>query len=138
MEILIDQLRRHEGLRLDPYKDSLGYSTIGYGHKITGPHLIDKEIAEAIFRHDVAQAVNDSYRIPRDLRSHLNQTRMRVITNMIYNMGLRGTMLFKRMWAAIERDDFKTAADEMLDSRWARKQVGNRAIELSEIMRRGV
>ena len=38
------------------------------------------------------------------------------------------------MLSALEKKDFQTAADEMMDSRWA-KQTPNRAKELSETMR---
>jgi GH24 family phage-related lysozyme (muramidase) len=31
---LREQLKREEGLRLKPYKDTLGHWTIGYGHKM--------------------------------------------------------------------------------------------------------
>lgn len=30
----LDFIKRHEGLRLKPYSDQAGHSTIGYGHKI--------------------------------------------------------------------------------------------------------
>ena len=30
----VEQLKRHEGLRLHAYADSLGYTTIGYGRMI--------------------------------------------------------------------------------------------------------
>ena len=40
------------------------------------------------------------------------------------------------MWSAIHRKDYDRAADEMLDSRWA-KQVKSRATRLSDIMRTG-
>jgi len=66
----------------------------------------------------------------------LDRIRQTVIANMTVNMGFRGVIQFKRMWAAIGRKDYAAAAREMLDSKW-RRQVGNRAIELAEIMRSG-
>jgi lysozyme len=38
--------------------------------------------------------------------------------------------------AAIEAEDWATAATEMMDSRWA-KQVGARAVRLAEMMEKG-
>jgi len=67
----------------------------------------------------------------------LDRIRQTVIANMTFNLGFNGLMQFKRMWKAIGKQDYKSAAHEMLDSNW-RKQVGNRAIELAEIMRTGV
>jgi len=40
------------------------------------------------------------------------------------------------MWGALEDGDYKQAAVEMLDSRWAR-QVGRRAAKLSQMMETG-
>jgi len=83
----------------------------------------------------------DIERVERDLNMvdeymDLDRIRQTVIANMTVNMGFRGVMQFKRMWAAIGRKDYAAAAREMLDSTW-RKQVGNRATELAEIMRSG-
>jgi len=56
---------------------------------------------------------------------------------MAYNLGIAGLNKFRKMWAAIDVADYATAAEEMLDSKWA-KQVGVRAIRLSRRMRTGV
>jgi lysozyme len=52
---------------------------------------------------------------------------------MIFNIGYTRVLGFKKMLAAIKRDDYQTAAKEMLDSNWAR-QVGNRATKLAALM----
>ena len=57
-----------------------------------------------------------------------------ILSNMHYNLGLTRLLKFKKMWAALEDNDFNTAADEMLDSRWA-TQVPNRANRLADRMR---
>jgi lysozyme len=60
-------------------------------------------------------------------------TRQAVILDMAYNLGISGVLMFKKMWAEIGRAYFRAAADEMLDSKWA-KQVGDRADRLASIM----
>jgi len=55
---------------------------------------------------------------------------------MAFNMGVPRLCKFKRMWAAIHERKFDAAGREMLDSRWA-KQVGSRAIKLSDAMVKG-
>jgi lysozyme len=56
-----------------------------------------------------------------------------VIANMAF-MG-RGTLgKFNDLRDALAKNDYNKAADEMLDSLWA-KQVGRRATELAEMMR---
>jgi lysozyme len=83
----------------------------------------------------------DIERVERDLNMvdeymDLDRIRQTVIANMVFNLGFNGLMQFKRMWKHLGTHDYPAAAKEMLDSKWAR-QVGNRAIELSKIMRTG-
>lgn len=55
---------------------------------------------------------------------------------MCFNLGIAGLLKFKKFIAAVNDGFFELAAKEMLDSLWA-KQVGNRAIELSEQIKTG-
>ena len=57
-----------------------------------------------------------------------------VIVEMVFNPGRARLLGFVKMLTALERGDYSTAADEMLDSRWHR-QVGKRAEEMAERMR---
>jgi lysozyme len=58
------------------------------------------------------------------------------LVDMGFNLGVPRLMKFKRMWEAIEREDFEWAASEMLNSRWA-NQVGGRADRLAKVMEDG-
>jgi lysozyme len=55
---------------------------------------------------------------------------------MCFNLGIKGLLEFKNTLAFIGAGDWERAANGMLASKWA-KQVGMRAIELSELMRKG-
>jgi len=55
---------------------------------------------------------------------------------MAFNLGEGKLRKFKKMFAAIGRQDFDLASQEILKSKYA-KQVGARANELAEIMQRG-
>ena len=57
-----------------------------------------------------------------------------VLVEMSYQMGLSGVSKFKKALHAMQMSQWKVAADELLDSRWA-KQTPNRAQELSDIIR---
>jgi lysozyme len=138
MQKLVDDLKQEEGLRLAVYLDHLGHPTVGYGCRVQVGDKINMKTAEALFAYRLSSVISDFYRIPRSRTKHLNETRRRVICKMIYQMGLTGTLAFKRMWAAIERDDFDTAADEILDSTFARDpKTAARAGRLAEEMRKG-
>lgn len=146
----LEQLKRHEGLRLAAYLDSEGVLTIGYGHNcaalplggVTKPgDRISREQAELIFKTDVQQAEAEAVRALPCI-SALSYPRRAVLINMLFNMGLgsaasgRGLMGFKRMHAALQEGDYGAAAREMLQSRWAR-QVGPRSRELAAQMTSG-
>ena len=57
------------------------------------------------------------------------KTAQEVIVNMCFNMGAPRLSGFKKFIAGVNAGDWKTAAVEMMDSRWAR-QVGDRAVRL--------
>lgn len=133
MSKLEEQLIRHEGEMLKPYKDSVGVLTIGIGHNLE--EGISQAVSRMMFREDLAEATEELIRA-HPVVMGLNQARRDVLINMAFNMGLSRLAGFRRMWAAIGNGDFDRASDEMLDSKWA-GQVGNRAIELSEQMRTG-
>lgn len=125
-------LKKHEGLRLKPYKCSAGKLTIGYGHNLEDKGL-SKEFAEVLLLQDTSdciQALNIYLpwweRKPGGIKI--------VLINMCFNLGITGLLSFKKTLAAIKEDSYDKAAKEMLDSKWA-VQVGNRATELSDIVR---
>ena len=57
-----------------------------------------------------------------------------VVLNMCYQLGVTGVSKFRRAISALQEGDWDEAANEMLDSLWAR-QTPNRAKELSNIVR---
>ena len=125
-------LIHHEGLRLNPYIDSLGYPTIGVGHKIES---ITHAKAMELLQQDVDIAIDDAMKFrwfPR-----LSLVRQDVIISMIFNMGLRSFKTFKRMIAGLRKNDFIAAAAELLDSLY-HVQVGERAEDLAIMLRNDV
>ena len=134
METLKANIKEAEGLRLYPYRDSTGHLTIGYGRCLENG--ISKAEAEIMLEADLYHASDQYLRIPCGKIKYLNQNRRRVIVEMIFNLGLGGVLKFKKMWAAIIAGDFDLAAEEMLDSRWAR-QVKGRAVRMAYEMRDG-
>lgn len=132
-QLLRSQLERHEGLRLKPYRDTVGKLTIGYGRNLEDVG-ISRDEADFMLDNDIDQVERQLETV--DEYQSLCPCRQTVIANMAFNMGFAGVMEFKNMWAAIGRKDWSRASKEMLDSHWSR-QVGSRAVELSEIMRTG-
>ena len=58
---------------------------------------------------------------------------------MIFQLGKTGVSKFRNMWKALQQDppNYKEAAVQMLDSRWA-KQTPNRAKEMASHMEKCV
>ena len=131
---LLDQLKIDEGFESKPYQDSLGVWTVGYGRNLDDVGISESEAAQML-RHDMQVAI-DECAAAMVFWPDLNDTRQEVLANMMFNMG-RGRFLgFKKMLAALAVAEYDTAADEMLDSRWAR-QVKSRAKRLAAQMRAG-
>lgn len=132
--LLKSQLERHEGLRLKPYRDTVGKLTVGYGRNLDDVGITPEE-AELMLDNDIDAA--EKHLLTVDEYNELDPIRQAVICNMCFNLGFYGLMAFRKMWKAIARKDYSEAAKQMLDSLWAR-QVGYRADELAQIMRTGV
>jgi len=130
---VIDDLKVHEGFRAKPYRCSEGFLTIGYGLNLDAG--ITREEAEMILEHRVG-ILQEVLAVRLHWWRRLTQSRQDVLTNMAYNLGLDGLMKFKVTLEMIGREDYAEASKQMLKSKWA-KQVGGRAIWLSNKMREG-
>ena len=125
-------LLKHEGKRNRPYLDTNGFLTVGIGRNLDANPLSDDEI-NYLFENDIKRVLNDCWHhLP--WFGDLSQERQYVIIDMVFNLGIGGFLKFKKMLAAIEKEDWQTAAAEMVNSKWA-ADVGQRAAELATIMR---
>lgn len=128
---LRDLLIRHEGLRLRPYKDSIGKWTIGVGRNLSDTG-ISRDEAMLMLEHDIERCEREAGTFP--WFAGLSQMRKYVILSMIFNLGLSRFLLFKNLIHALSGGAWDEAANEMLRSKWA-EQVGKRAEELAHMMR---
>lgn len=135
IEIVTEQLKVDEGLRLQPYRCTAGALTIGYGRNLDAVGITQEE-ADIMLRADVEIAEKGAQALVGDVWTALSPTRQAVLINMTFNLGRTRLAAFKNFLAALRAADYQTAADEMLDSRWA-TQVGDRAQRLARQMRHG-
>jgi len=133
MAHITEQLILHEGLRLKPYRDTVGKLTIGVGRNLDDVG-ISRDEAEYLLRNDIAKVMASLSKF--DWFNSLDFVRRKVIIDMAFNLGLGGLLLFKNMISAIKEQDYKRAAAEMLDSKWA-QQVKTRADRLALMMETG-
>jgi lysozyme len=131
---LIATLKRDEGFRQFPYRDTENILTIGYGRNLEHVGISEPE-AEQLLLNNIQTAIDTMPH--KDVVEKLTQARQDVLINMNFNLGPNRLRGFKRMWVALSAGLFDAAADEMLDSKYAR-QVGDRAQRLAKVMRKGV
>ena len=132
MKDLLNRIKHHEGFRKSVYKCTEGYDTIGYGFAIKDLEM-DEDIAEEILMRKVEKLIK-RVRSKFDWLDSVPHEVQGVLVEMSYQMGLSGVSKFKKALHAMQMFQWKLAADELLDSRWA-KQTPNRAKELSDIIR---
>ena len=131
---LVKLLMRHEGLKLHPYVDTVGKTTIGIGRNLTDNGISNEE---ALLLLD-----NDINTIYLDLQhgfswfNAMNNARQTAICDMAFNLGMPHFKEFAKMIAALQNQDYTEAAKEMLDSKWA-GQVAQRAQELARVIENG-
>ena len=129
---LLKEIKRHEGFKSKVYKCTEGYDTIGYGFAIKDLEL-DEDVAELILMRKI-QKLLERIIIAFQWFEDSPQEVKFVVSNMCYQLGLRGFSKFKKTIYLLETGQYEEASIEMLDSLWA-KQTPNRAKELSETLR---
>ena len=131
---LLSSVIVHEGFSRYSYLDSVGVRTVGYGRNLDD-RGISKEEAEMLLLNDLETSTKEAKKF-EFYEKNLTSNRQDVIVEMIFNMGLTRFKKFKKTIGYINQANYSAAADEMLDSRWA-KQVGQRALTLSNKFRAG-
>ena len=121
----------HEGCRLKPYTDTLGVLTIGYGRNLE--QGVSRDEAEMLMRNDLRRVRTACDKF--DWFSTLSDVRQAVVLDMHYQLGVKGFARFKKTRAFLADKAFANAADEMLDSVWAKTQTPTRAKRLARMMR---
>jgi len=127
-----EYIKGNEGLRLMPYQDSLGLTTIGYGRCLETNGITQNE-ADMLFTNDMNIVADELRKIFTDFDS-LRYSQQKALMDMCFNLGSTRLRRFKKMIAAIEAGDFNEAAVELLDSKYAR-QLPRRAGDNAILMR---
>lgn len=133
MKELLDQLKRHEGRSLKPYKCPAGKLTIGYGRNLEDVGISEVE-AMVMLRNDIEQCYEELSVF--SWFEDLDQVRQEALINMLFNLGLPTFLKFKKTLKYVAEGKYSQAAAEMLNSKWA-TQVGDRAKELAYMMETG-
>ncbi len=136
MSKLVEMLRLHEGVRYKVYLCSEGYETIGVGRNISEGGLgLSKDEVDFLLVNDIKRVQDELTRnFPWFL--DLNETRRDAMVDICFNLGLTRLRSFANALEAMSYGQYEIAANEFMDSRWS-QQVGNRAVEVTEMIRTG-
>lgn len=129
LNLMKDELRRDEGLRLKPYKDSVGKVTIGIGRNLDDVGISENE-ADIMLTNDIVAVIN-FLDMSLPWWKNMTEVRQRALLNMTFNVGRTSLLGFRNMLDALRTEDYALAAHEALDSKWA-SQVGARATRIAE------
>ena len=135
----IASIKAHEGFEAQPYVDTLGHWTVGYGHREEHPPHPSLRVTKHQAARWCRARVMDIDRYCKQYEPYvaLSGPRKAVYIEMSYQLGDMATEKFLRMWHGIITGDFEDAAKDMVDSLWHR-QTPERCEELARRMREDV
>ena len=133
---LIKRIKKNEGFSSTPYKDQLGFLTIGYGHLILSneTYLIEtkqnKAKLEKLFIQDFNNAV-------KDYKKHLkkntsNKKEEELLIEMVFQIGPIGVLKFKNLLSNMRKKNKHLVCFEMMKSLWY-NQTPKRVKELIKV-----
>jgi lysozyme len=110
---------------------------VGWGHRLAAGEVPQETTAglEILFIRDLAEALAgaDAFIQHSPHKDKLHPAAFGIVLEMAFNLGFPRLIQFKKFREAIFALDYRAAAREMLDSRWA-GQVGPRARRLAKLM----
>ena len=128
----IEMVKRNEGYSDKIYLDSEGLPTGGYGCHLRVGLELPHHIWLKIFEYQYTLVLGE-YEL---LGFKLDDCRKSVVIDMLYNLGLKRFLGFKKMLSAIHAGDYETAAEELKDSKYY-LQTKTRAQRNYELMKTG-
>lgn len=139
---IMDMIKKHEGVRTRPYKDSLGLWTVGVGHLIGNgkslPPEMNREFSmaevDAMFAKDYQEHKEAAQKIPG--YEKLNDSGKAALIDLTFNMGPAWYKRWPNFSKALASGDTESAAKSLEDSKWY-TQVGNRARTIVSLIRGG-
>ena len=127
------RIKLNEGFSSKPYKDQLGYLTIGYGHLILPnekfflkKRLYKKDLEE-IFEKDFNTALSNFNNTLKPFAS--NKKEADLLIEMIFQLGIKGCLKFKKLFKNMKKGNKYLVCFEMMDSLWY-KQTPHRVKNL--------
>lgn len=118
-----DMLKKHEGIRRDVYKDSLGFLTVGIGHKVLPEdnlklgQIISDERVNQFFDKDVKKAFDAARAQATELRKY-DADLIAALTSVNFQLGTGWTRTFSNTWNDLKSGSVQTAIKRLYQSTW--------------------
>ena len=116
------RIKQNEGYSEKPYRDQLGFFTIGYGHLIRQKEkkyfskTFNKKHFDIVFENDFRKALNQYKKF--FLKKNHTVSEKELLIEMLFQLGPRGVSKFKKMLYFLNKKQKFMASLEMLDSLW--------------------
>ncbi len=116
------RIKKNEGYCNKIYTDQLGNLTVGYGHLIKkSKNLLlnkkyPKKYLNSLFENDFNLAVNNFKKHYK--KNNFSKNVQEVLIEMIFQMGIKKLLKFKRFNKFLKKKLFYLASLEMIDSLW--------------------
>jgi lysozyme len=117
----IDRAKQEEGFCGKAYRCPAGKITIGYGHNCEDS-AITRMAAEFILHDDLICAEQTLWSFCPEYAA-LDEVRQSVLLDMCFNMGWGSLSKFVKMFEAIRKEDWKSAANEIVCSAYGMQVV---------------
>jgi len=145
-------IRHHEGYEETVYPDSRNILTVGVGFNLQNPDAksriqklglnyelvrkgkqsLNANQIETLFKEDIQRAVKDAKTYLPNF-DQIDPKAKIILIDMAFNLGLPKLIKFKDLRKALLNQNYKNAAEAMIDSNWYH-QVGNRSKYLVHLM----
>ena len=134
--ILKLRIKKNEGFSSKPYKDQLGFYTVGFGHLIlpNEKHLLKNQIKksdlEKLFINDFNKALKNFNIYLKNFSS--NKKDSELLIEMIFQIGISGVLKFRKLLKNMNKKNKHLVCFEMMESLWYR-QTPNRVKNLIRV-----
>jgi lysozyme len=123
---LMRDIQAGEGCKLEAYKDTNGFWTIGYGHKLPKPvspeawagFTISQAVADRYLEEDLARSLKYASSLPEWTECDTT-CRQNALTEIVFNMGAGTWQTFHDTRSAIQAKNWQSVHDHLLASKWA-------------------
>jgi lysozyme len=125
---LVKDIQSAESCKLTAYKDTKGFWTVGWGHKLPAPctpegwagFTISQDVADRFLKEDIAASLRYSGSLPEFLSCDTD-SRKNALAELVFNMGAGTWQTFGGTRAQIVVKNWQAVHDHLLASAWAKE-----------------